>query len=434
MGLLPRYRERQTIGIQRNSVAGYPYTCIGGTCTQGGTFRYSYDYYSLREFCYDRVNPGYNKLSEVNTDVGGPLDLIGVRTSGVKIPRMTIFSANGVYKYVGEFMVSYAGVTINNGFIIGKNGELQTYGAEAWNRFKPGKPDVNLGVFLGELRDLPGQLRETASRMKGLWESLKQFEKNPMKVPYELFCKRHGSQAGQDYLSYQFGWAPFIGDLHRAIQLSQKINHRLKQIASNNGKPMYRTGVIDVDEDTEVIPRTPTWTFLWPALVTPMYAGYGTQSVRRTRSKRIWFSGKFRYYIPDIGGIDWKKRTIRKLYGLDVTPDLVWNLVPWSWLIDWFSSIGDFIANLDDGWADNLTAKYAYLMGTWKTHYEIFTTQAFGDGQKIFQPSTVTYWSKQRVSASPYGFGVSLGDLSAKRIAILAALGVARVKLSTLFS
>ena len=123
------------------------------------------------------------------------------------------------------------------------------------------------------------------------------------------------------------------------------------------------------------------------------------------------------------------------LFGLNPTPSLLWEVLPWSWLIDWFSNVGDVVSNMSSNAVDNLVAHYAYVMRTQtvQTTYTAYykcdtgTTGAYkcsgGEGTCTATKLTVT---KSRAKATPYGFGVSFGGLSAYQVSILGALGMSR--------
>jgi len=156
-----------------------------------------------------------------------------------------------------------------------------------------------------------------------------------------------------------------------------------------------------------------------------------------TVTDKIWFVGKFRYYIPDIGSSEWTKRTTRALYGANITPEVAWNLLPWSWLIDWFGNIGDVMSNMSSNAVDNLTADYAYIMRTQETRYDMEgattwnqlgspTGASWIPAGRVQKRGWSTTTTKTRVGASPFGFGLTFDGLSTYQLGIAAALGISR--------
>lgn len=434
-----RFRKRESIQARKDQKLGtletwqyYPSRKLLST----QTYRLAADILERKEECADELHKPLNHPSILPK--GGPLDL---RSVVIKNP----YASGGTDV---DFRYGSVGWVWSGNFICGKipSGsslivpgssalEAASYGPQAWNKFRPGRPSVNMGVFLGELRDLPRMLKDTCSRLKDLHKGLREtFGKNWKSLPHELVAKRGGKQLAQDYLSYQFGWAPFVSDLRKAYELHQKIDRSLNEIRSNNGRVRRRGGVLVNTSNTVVESNSTDYGAFYPTLPTQMYAAAPRYVRTRTEAKRIWFKGAFRYWIPDMGTPQWERRTTRLLYGLTLNAEVAWNLIPWSWLADWFGNIGDNIASLDNGWADNLTAKYAYVMA----HDSIVThhtaTAVFSGGGSMSCDTTVEYHSKSRVVASPYGFDVSFDSLNGRRLAILAALGITRLRSPAFFS
>jgi hypothetical protein len=106
-------------------------------------------------------------------------------------------------------------------------------------------------------------------------------------------------------------------------------------------------------------------------------------------------------------------------------------MIPWSWLVDWFSNAGYVINNLDAGVADRLAADWFYMMRK-KEH--VVETQLsiplYGpDRNPVVLQGTATQksFSKVRLRGSPFGFGLSEDSLSPMQLSILGALGMSRL-------
>jgi len=121
-----------------------------------------------------------------------------------------------------------------------------------------------------------------------------------------------------------------------------------------------------------------------------------------------------------------------------VTPEVLWNLIPWSWAIDWFANVGDVMSNMSSNAVNNLVADYAFVMESSQTvRTETVTTSwtgvgspggfyYFPAGSASASVSYETVQTKNRVAASPYGFGVEFGSLSNYQLGVVAALGISR--------
>lgn len=111
-----------------------------------------------------------------------------------------------------------------------------------------------------------------------------------------------------------------------------------------------------------------------------------------------------------------------------MTPETLWNITPWTWLADWFANSGDVISNISAVGADNLVMRYGYLMQEATRKY--LTVHSGFTALETDVPSTFSgaavYTAKSRIGASPYGFGLTMGDFTPRQVAILAAIGITR--------
>lgn len=129
---------------------------------------------------------------------------------------------------------------------------------------------------------------------------------------------------------------------------------------------------------------------------------------------------------------DWKKMMNRRIMGAIVSPREVYQLMPWSWLIDYFVDLGQFVDAVSPGVADRLAADYCYIMET-ETYTGTVqgsgTVRTSSDGQtEVVRSSNFRRTnSKVRHEGSPFGWGVNPNNLSLSQQAILGALGLSRL-------
>lgn len=285
-------------------------------------------------------------------------------------------------------------------------------GATGWKRTRPGKPMANFAVFVGELRHPPTIPRVLMARAKAFRD------------------------LGSDYLNVNFGWKPFVSDLRKMYETYVTIDRRLAQLVRDNGRGVRRRTELGNTETTtsgNVATKEGGWYFHYSPASYPGMAYRGGFSWTRTQKTRTWYVAKYRYYIPDVGSSQWTKRATRALYGVNITPEVVWELIPWSWLIDYFSNVGDIVSNLSTNAASHLTADYAYVMRTTEVRVECRAHATWDpypsrgvQGGTFEAVINNGYETKTRQLASPYGFGVNYDGLSAYQMSILAALGISR--------
>jgi len=367
--------------------------------------------------CWDQLNPGPPYM------VGGPLDIRERNSHYYTVSNSgTYISRNGWYKYEGGFVSGVNLETVANGCGFPTTtessdrwtGDSSQYGATGWNRFRPGRPGADLGVFLGEARDIPHMLQGTAKSFRDAWKALGGNSRGISK------------SAANTWLNTQFGWLPFLSDMRKFYKTWQNLDKSINYLKRHNGRWVKRGGAVLSDSTSTVLADDKTHTGHHPVLNSMYYANplvTGSHTVALVESTYAWFEGAFRYYIPDIGSVQWNRKAVRLLFGGGINPSLLWELTPWSWLIDWFSNAGDVFSNLDNNLAENLAAKYAFVMCT-------ITREIIN--RSFHEPTGSASWSlainrKSRTAASPFGFSLSDSDLTTRQWSILGALGISRI-------
>lgn len=245
--------------------------------------------------------------------------------------------------------------------------------------------------------------------------------------------------SGGEYLNAVFGWAPLANDVKAIYDCYRKMDSLFKRLKAENGKKVRRKATL-VNDTT----RT-TDTYIGPCLAYPQdhYTNNvpGQSKTMATLdiedSTRIWVVGAGSYYIPDIDSVEFHKKFLEQIYGARPSLAILYELMPWSWLIDYFTNVGDVIQYHFGPQLGTYVHQYSYLM----RHRKITKTYRGGSGwtwsqpdayqEAIYKPAPEfiareVYETKERIAATPYGFGLKLSDLSSKQLAILTALGLSK--------
>jgi hypothetical protein len=250
---------------------------------------------------------------------------------------------------------------------------------------------------------------------------------------------------GSDYLNLQFGWVPMLRDLGNTLLAKDTVTKRIAQLKRDNGKPIRRsTELLRQRSSTIIFKGDQVGSTLSPGSLTIYNLVGGPQPYMtwRVYSRRIWYSAEYTFWIPELHvpiphEQDLKNLRMR-LLGLRLNPDLIYRSLPWTWLLDWFTNVGDVVSNASNNQPYHMVAKYAYVMAeeswTWHTsgtHDVKVGTYGSGSTPPTMRQYAMTsngrVW-KRRVEANPYGFGVSDGMLSAYQWSILVALGLTRFR------
>jgi hypothetical protein len=289
---------------------------------------------------------------------------------------------------------------------------LGVYGAQAIARSKPTNPTAKLAVALAEV------YREGIPHAPGVatWENR----------------TRVARAAGSEYLNGVFGWLPLVSDIQNTMSAVRRHDQLWSQVQRDAGRVIRRSFEfpITVTASAPAVTNPATGSYSNPLLMSPTS---GIRYKTRHTWSRRWFDGAFSYYLPRLGGGGIVDNFIqgfykaRRIYGLTLDPNVLWALAPWSWLVDWFVDAGDVISNITDTIVDGLVLRYGYMMehSIMCDEYHI-VGPAFKDGTPVNSKLYCVTETKQRIKATPYGFGLSWSSFSARQLAILAALGVTR--------
>jgi len=326
----------------------------------------------------------------------------------------------------------------NTGYTDNSYNDASQYGADGWDRSKPSLTGVDLAAALYELKDLPGQLKTTAKGFSDLWSSIGGRGGRGKHIK-DLMGP---DNIADHFLNHAFGWVPFLKDLSDTFNATKNFNEAFEQHKRDNGKWIRRRRtVVKSDTFVQEVTHSGHYAYVRPDIF-PI-GSWGTcpedgQSVRgysvfhHETQLHSWFSGTFKYWIPELGNGEFGNFSSvmnrARYYGIRINPGLIYKLTPWSWLGDWFFKVGQVRSAILDSPDDNLVARYAYVMSRL---YKITTAYAHifkTDGGTWNAGPWVMYMdSKHRTRASPFGFGLSSNDLSARQLAILASLGITRV-------
>lgn len=298
------------------------------------------------------------------------------------------------------------------------NAVLDSWGAKAISQCKPTNSVADVATMLGEV------VREGLPKMIG-----HAFWKDETKKA----LRKKGSS---EFLNYQFGLSPMVREMRAVASAISNADAVLRQYQRDSGRMVRRRFEFPPEESGSVtVLKDPASPILSAPSHSVLFVGSTHQgkSLRINRTiRRRWFSGAFTYYLPTGGNAyDSMYRQAlmaRKLLGLSLTPDLVWNLAPWSWAVDWFTNAGDVIDNLTSWQVDGLVMKYGYMMEHVVSTYDyVFTGNPRLRGTSA-RPQTITFGReiKRRRKANPFGFGITWSGLSPIQIAIAAALGLNR--------
>jgi hypothetical protein len=415
-GLAPGARDRM---VNRISATEPSYYWVGthptnlpsysaGSSSRCVDYNHPY-YYSSRRFL-DRMNSMRKDGRRINVDMGHPfakesvtLTMPSVVNVVVPVDKTLNKGFYGVYAptvnygtamrniAAGKFPGLPEGLGVDRAY-------LWSLGSTAIAKSIPDVPEFSLFRFIGELKGgLP-------------------------KIPMQLLAKEKKLRnAGGEYLNVQFGILPLVSDLQNFLEALQ--NPALRSAVKHQLHEENRVRKVIDKGSTSTTVSTPS-----AQLVTATNQTQQTGYATTVKKYRIWSSCSFAYY--QVVALDQLLSELDiRLGGLGAVPSAIdiWNLLPWSWLVDWFMNINHVITNLSYLGKDGLYLQRGYIMGHYTEEIKSFQTGLIF-GKRCSTTGVQTFDRKYRVRASPFGFGYTWKDFDPFQLSILGALGVSRLR------
>lgn len=205
-----------------------------------------------------------------------------------------------------------------------------------------GKRDYTLFRNLAELRDLPGSVQslyETCKNLRSLYTSLT-FNPKLRDVIFDL--KANVKNVPNEYLSYHFGWKQLYKDINDLLAAPQKLSSRLNFQIERSGKPTtLRTKRKYVSGESDVSAFDYAFWTRWD------FEPRGIQSrIEREIELRVVINTTFDF--PPINSVRFRYDYYIENLGIKPRITDVYNLVPWTWLLDWFTGLGNYIELIDN--------------------------------------------------------------------------------------
>lgn len=369
-------------------------------------------------------------------DTGHPFHTIN-RKLVFSHPFVVINGWSGT-RFEGPIMPSFYG-TDSNAWTTVPSMNTGYYGPLAIKNTIPSNPESSLTNFLVELkRDGSPDFNPISGFGNSIRKSSSKFT-----GPSQIINMMQGL-AG-DYLNFQFAILPFISDLEKLLRAVIDSERILQQLFRDSGRnvrrrfsfPEAQSVTYSYSENDAQLSQWFNFSgaacFFKGNTGAPnlnIYSrGRGETTVKVTESYR--FSGAYTYLLEQDDSILGKARLYaqlaQKLIGFGLTPEALWNATPWTWLADWFVNIGDNLSNASAFQTDGLVIRYGYLT----RHYVQVLTSTL-TGLEFYDrtpgPISASYvvYDKQRVKATPFGFGSNPDSWTDRQWAILASLGMTK--------
>jgi len=225
----------------------------------------------------------------------------------------------------------------------------------------PNRRRYNAFYQLGELKDLPQLLRGTLSAWRDLQKVLqadfvKSFSKSfwtkdrivahhsdLVKCNVYLSLDQSASSA---YLTYLFGWQSIQSALEQLLKAPERVSKDINYLLENNGKLVRLSTIARLRDDEWPSHPAITPLNIQPMLPDPSYPISTTHS-RTNRSIRCVVECGI--MMPTVDAPKLRDELVLEKFGLwPPRPSDIYNLIPWSWLVDWFADLGGYLSLVEE--------------------------------------------------------------------------------------
>lgn len=195
-------------------------------------------------------------------------------------------------------------------------------------------PDISILNFIYELKDFKGLTKSLAKIPKHLKDgSLAKAVSAPAKRPRHL--PKKVAKAGVDsFLSYNFQWAPFVGDIITLMNIYSSSVKRLDYLRKTRGKSA-RVRYHKVD------------CFVNPSVGSVLHSyAFGSGRIEFIlRDYTCNFQSTWSVF-QELEGLDDAFASLRTIFaklGLNNPVKAAWNAIPFSFMLDWVGPFGDWL-------------------------------------------------------------------------------------------
>ncbi len=240
------------------------------------------------------------------------------------------------------------------------------------------------------------------------------------------------TMGARDYVAYQFAWKPLESEIRNYCSRVVKSESIISGSRNATNVGTIRVGYDYPTRSTNTSTGGTVNCYGWTSqggLGNLASGGRSYESYNRT-----WFEGKYLYFNPIPKSVEQSQSEFshlaRQTLGLRLTPEVLWNLSPWSWFSDWLTNTDIAIGAVSDALGDGMVPVSSFVMHHHRRQSVVAagTPHMSGDGKIArFSPCVTKSLDEQklRFPSVPYlGFGGGVASLSAKQLSILAALGI----------
>lgn len=209
------------------------------------------------------------------------------------------------------------------------------------------------GRSLIELRDLPRSilsLRDSMSALGHIYNDLG-------KARDLVFSLHEGAKrVPKEYLGYHFAWKQMYEDVKKILLSPERVAKRFNYLMQRAGRDSIHRYAIKYPLDDLTGPG-----FSYD----PIYECEYDRSFDTIHTREIELRGVSSLYFdfPEVALPVLHKRFKQDMLGLELRITDIYKVIPWTWLYDWFSSLGNYLDIIETVNRDKTTINYGFITG-----------------------------------------------------------------------
>jgi len=213
-----------------------------------------------------------------------------------------------------------------------------------WPRIKSGSLSLNALYELKDFKRIPELLRRvtTITRTYPNWvRALKDLNKRYRKNARKLVLRELFKLGSSAYLTNEFGLKPALADLTSILDGVISYKEQLRKLLEEQGKrrTLYFSRPL-----TTLFPESDD------NVLIPVVGGYYNgnrfyRKVERIEEPVFHCSMEFSYQMPNLALEALETRALLDAVGLNWNPQIIWNAIPWSFVVDWLVGVNRWLGN-----------------------------------------------------------------------------------------
>jgi hypothetical protein len=285
------------------------------------------------------------------------------------------------------------------------------YATKAVARSNPSKPYVDLPVEIGQMHEVAGLLKRTDPRLAG-------------EISAGVGLGGIPNRAAGHYLAYSFGTIPIAQAIYGLATAHGVINKRVKEVRRLVASGMRKTMQMDLSSAQS----REYWYIDTAHSTAGGYFDIATLAEVRAHVRWGLYPGAFQgHETPDQMDAEIRALSRRAVTGGHFDLFSAWQLIPFSWLLDWFLGIGDYLESQRN--VVNALLKEVTIMRHRKTwaKYKGETYEPGGGASTMrIAPINMVRESKSRRFSFPSPLTAHLPLLGSREVTTIASIAMTR--------